>query len=101
MAPLPALAGLRYPRNVATREQVRAFLDRPWHRLRRAKDRYLAARVAEMGADEAFRMAAELNAHARAMGAQWSAADREADLDAAVTLRRILDRAGQRSRRTR
>jgi hypothetical protein len=86
---------------VATRAQIQAYLDRPWHRLRVEKDRYLAARIAEMGTDEAFRMAGELNAHARAMGARLSAADRQADLDAAVKLRRILDRAGRRSRRTR
>lgn len=86
---------------MATAAQIRAFLDRPWARLRAEKDRHLAARIAEKGADEAFRLAASLIEHARAMGAVQTLEDERADLDSAIRLRKVLDRARGRSRRTR
>ncbi|HEX2685716.1 MAG TPA: hypothetical protein VHN14_03820 [Kofleriaceae bacterium] len=82
-----------------TAQQLRAFLDRPWARLRAAKDRYTAAMIARDGADRAFQLAALLREYAVVMGAHPSPAERRADLDAAVALRRKLDRAGRRSRR--
>jgi hypothetical protein len=84
-----------------TVQQLRAFLGRPWTRLRAAKDRHTAAVIARDGADRAFQLAALLRDHAVAMGAHSSPAERRADLDAAVALRRKLDRAGRRPRRAR
>jgi hypothetical protein len=86
---------------VATREQLRTFLDRPWSRLRVLKDRHMAGVIARDGADWAFQVAALLREHARAMGATPSAADRRADLATAVNLRRKLDRARRRPQRAR
>jgi len=86
---------------VATREQVRAFLDRPWSMLRTLKDRHNAATIDRKGPDAAFRMAGMLRDYAELMGARPSEADRAADLQAAVDLRRKLDRANRRSRRSR
>lgn len=86
---------------VATAQQLQAFLARPWARLRALKDRHTAARIADGGADEAFRIAALLRAHAMTMGAVESDAARRADLRAAVRLRELLDRAGRRPRSTR
>jgi hypothetical protein len=86
---------------VATAEYLRSYLDRPWWRARRAKDQYVAQLVAVKGADEAFRLAATLDDHARAMGAVYSADERRQDLEAAIRMRRLLDRAGRRSRRPR
>jgi len=92
---------MRYPASVATPEQVRAFLDRPWARLRREKDRHVATRVAREGAETGLRMAEGLRAHVVSLGLAPPTADRRADLDAAVRLRRLLDRAGRRRRRAR
>ncbi|KAB2896290.1 MAG: hypothetical protein F9K40_14765 [Kofleriaceae bacterium] len=86
---------------MATPEQVRAFLDRPWVRLRREKDRTIAARVAREGAESGLRMATQLRLHVEALGLALTDADRRADLEAAVRLRRLLDRAGRRQRRAR
>ncbi|MBL9101833.1 MAG: hypothetical protein JNL82_12795 [Myxococcales bacterium] len=79
-----------------TREELRAFLARPWDRLRVLKDQHNAATIEREGVEAAFRLAASLRAHAKAMGAEPSPADREADLAAAVRLRRLLDRGGRR-----
>jgi hypothetical protein len=89
------------PAVTTTARQLRAFLERPWTRLRAAKDRHTAAVIARDGADRAFQLAALLRDHAVAMGAHASPAERRADLDAAVALRRKLDRAGRRPRRAR
>ena len=86
---------------VATREQLRAFRDRPWARLRELKDRHTATMIDREGADAAFRLAAILSEHARTMGAVPGAAARSADLAAAVELRRKLDRASRRYPRPR
>lgn len=86
---------------MATPEQLRAFLARPWARLRELKDRHVAEAIAEEGADLAFELAERLRAHAEAMDARPSEIDRAADLATAVRLRRLLDRAGRRSRRAR
>ena len=86
---------------MATRAEIRAFLDRPWERVREAKDRYLAALIAREGTDTAFRLAAMLRDHAAAMGARTSDDERAADLAAAIDLRRKLDRASRRRRRIR
>ncbi|HVV82535.1 MAG TPA: hypothetical protein VHE35_05620 [Kofleriaceae bacterium] len=84
-----------------TAAQLRAFLERPWSRLRAEKDRHTAAVVARDGADRAFAIAEALRRHAAAMGAIPTEADRRADLEAAVDLRRKLARAGRRLRRAR
>lgn len=84
-----------------TAAQLRAFLDRPWGRLRAAKDRQTGAVIARDGVDRAFALAEMLRAHAVAMGALPSPAERRADLEDAVTLRRKLDRANRRPRRPR
>lgn len=89
------------PAVATTAQQLRAFLERPWARLRAAKDRQTAALIAREGADRAFQLAALLRDHAVAMGAHPSPAERRADLDAAVALRRKLNRAGRRPRRAR
>jgi NAD(P)H-dependent FMN reductase len=86
---------------MTTPAQLRAFLDRPWSRLRELKDRHTAALVDREGVAGGFRLAALLRDHARAMGAEPSAAERQADLAAAVELRRKLDRASRRPRRAR
>jgi hypothetical protein len=83
-----------------TREQLRAFLDRPWGRLRALKDRHVAGVVAEGGADAAFRLAAALAERAEEAGACQNEEDRAEDLAAAVRLRRLLDRAGRRRPRS-
>lgn len=84
-----------------TAAQLRAFLDRPWGRLRVAKDVHTAAVIGRDGADRAFAIAEALRAHAEALGALPGPAERRADLEAAVTLRRKLDRAGRGPRRAR
>lgn len=86
---------------MATREQLRAFLDRPWARLRELKDRHTAAMIDRDGAGAAFRLAGILSDHARNMGAVSSEAARRDDLAAAVELRRKLDLASRRSQRPR
>jgi hypothetical protein len=84
---------------MATADELLAFLARPWSELRAAKDRYTAARLASESADAAFEMAEMLRAHADAMGARLTTRDRNADLAAAVRLKRLLDRASKRSAR--
>jgi hypothetical protein len=84
-----------------TREQLEAFLGRPWDRLRALKDRHHAAAIAAGGADEAFRVAGLLRAHADAMGAIETDAARRDDLRAAVRLRKLLDRVSRRTRSAR
>lgn len=82
-------------------EQLRRFLARPWARLRQVKDRHTLALVEREGADAAFRLAELLRAHARAMGAEQSRAERDADLVAVVRLKELLERASRRSERAR
>ena len=84
-----------------TPAQLRAFLDRPWARLRAAKDQHTAAVIGREGVARAFALAEALRTHAVAMGALPTVAERRADLESAVALRRKLDRAGRRSRRAR
>jgi len=84
-----------------TRAQLETFLARPWARLRALKDRHHAVVVAAEGADAAFRVAAQLRAHAQAMGADDTPAARREDLAAAVRLRKLLDRVSRRTRRAR
>lgn len=92
---------MTYASVMATREQLRAFLDRPWERLRELKDRHNANLVALDGADAAFAMEAALAARAAAAGATCTDDDRADDLATAVRLRRLLDRAGRRYVRAR
>jgi hypothetical protein len=82
--------------SMATRQQLRAFLDRPWDRLRELKDRHVAEVVARDGADAAFRIAAALRDRAKEAGARQSEQERADDLAAAIRIRRLLDRAGRR-----
>lgn len=84
---------------MATPEQLRAFLARPWARLRALKDRHVASEIERDGTDAAFEMAEGLRAHAEAMSSFPSDADRAEDLATAVHLRRLLDRAGSARRR--
>jgi hypothetical protein len=79
-----------------TREQLDAFLARPWARLRVLKDRHHAVAIAAAGADEAFRIAGLLRAHALAMGAVPNRTHQRADLAALVRLKKRLDRASRR-----
>lgn len=98
---LSSAGARRYPVLVPTAPQLQAFLARPWARLRALKDRHHSERIAASGADEAFRIAALLRAHATTMGAIESDTARRADLLAAVSLRKLLDRAGRRPRSAR
>lgn len=86
---------------MTTAAELRAFLDRPWDRLRALKDRHTAALVEREGTGAAFRIAASLQEHAAAMGAVPTPAQRADDLATAVRIRKLLDRANQRLRRDR
>lgn len=86
---------------VTTPEQLRAFLARPWDRLRELKDRHNMETVQREGVEAAFRMAEALREHAELMGAVPTAEDRAEDLAAAVRLKQLLDRAGRRLQGTR
>jgi hypothetical protein len=75
---------------------VRAFLERDWALVQRAKDEHRRRRHAEGGAAEALRTVEALWQHARALDPGWpSAADREEDLE---THRRVSE-ALQRTHR--
>ena len=84
-----------------TRAQLRAFLDRPWDRLRALKDRHNAETIAREGADAAFAIAAGLRERAEEAGARQSDQDRADDLACAIRIRSLLDRAGRRHNRAR
>jgi hypothetical protein len=84
---------------VTTRQQLRAFLDRPWARLRELKDQHVSELVAREGADAAFRLAEGLRARAEEAGARQTVEDRADDLATAIRIRRLLDRAGRRHHR--
>jgi hypothetical protein len=75
---------------------LRQFLSRPWERLRESKDRHVAGVIARGGADAAFRIVDQLREHARSCSAIVSDEDRQADLETAVRLRRLIDRANAR-----
>lgn len=81
---------------MTTPAELRAFLARPWDRLRVLKDRHNAETVEREGVEAAFRLAELLRAHARAMGALPSPAERADDLAAAVRLKQLLERASRR-----
>lgn len=65
------------------------------------KDRHNAQTVEREGVEAAFRLAALLRAHAKAMGALPSAAERADDLAAAVRLKQLLEHASRRLQSTR
>jgi hypothetical protein len=86
---------------MATAAEGRAFLDRPWDRLRREKDRYIAKTISERGTAYALDVSDELRWHAALLGAARDEEDRDEDLANAVRLRRLLDRANRPKRRAR
>lgn len=55
---------------MATRAELRAYLDRPWERLRELKDRHVSDLVQREGVDAAFAIAAGLAARAAEAGAR-------------------------------
>jgi len=85
---------MTYASRMATREQLRAFLDRPWERLRELKDLHNAKVVAD-DAEAALAMGEALAQRAEEAGARFTEEDRAADLATAIRLRRLLDRAGR------
>lgn len=84
---------------MTTRDELRAYLERPWARLRALKDRHNARTIERGGADAAFAIAAGLVARAAEAGATRTDAERADDLATAIRLRSLLDRAGRRHRR--
>ncbi len=78
---------------------IRAFVDRDWERVRRAKDAYWAERIARLGAAEGFRVADELRRQALLNDPAWPHPDdRASDLAAHVCLSALLRRADRTSR---
>jgi hypothetical protein len=72
-------------------EDLRAFANRDWRAVARAKREYQARLFREQGPAAMVRMARELFAHARAVKPDWpSAREREADLLHHVELKRAL-----------
>ena len=83
-----------------SRQNLRAFLGRPWEQLRVSKDRHTTRLAERQGAASTLRMADQLRVHVARLGAVPTAAACAADLATAVRLRRLLDRAYRRSSRT-
>ncbi|MFZ5469915.1 MAG: hypothetical protein ACOZIN_10810 [Myxococcota bacterium] len=76
------------------REDVEAFLGRPWNELERMKEDYLIERLDRGGPTEGFRMADELRLSVMlvAEGAAWL--ERDEDFDNHIRLKQLLERAG-------
>ncbi len=73
---------------------IRAFVSRDWERVRQSKDSYWQARVARLGAVEAFRIAADLRRQALLQHPGWPfAEDRRRDLLGHVRLALLFRRA--------
>jgi len=78
---------------------IREFVSRDWAAVRENKDAYWAKRIAELGPEEAFRIAEELRRQALLQEPGWpSAESRQLDLESharvAAFLRRV-DSAGR------
>jgi hypothetical protein len=87
----PALTD--YNRSVITRG-IREFVARDWAAVRASKDAYWAARIAQLGPLEAFRVSEELRLQARVQAPSWpDEASRRDDLRAHVRLVQLLRRA--------
>lgn len=91
--PCPRL--LRSKLMPVTSENLKAFLGRPWDRLRALRDQYTAGVLETEGAGALLEMGDALRAHAEVCGATVSAQARSDDLLGAVGLRRLLDRASR------
>jgi hypothetical protein len=99
--PFAALVERLSSGEMTTRNELRAYLDRPWARLRALKDRHNAQTVEREGADRAFAIAIGLSVRAAEAGALPTDAERADDLAVAVRIRSLLDRAGRRHRHAR
>ena len=74
-----------------TKENARAFLDRPWAELAELKERHWREAL-ESDPLATFRISAELWAYLHRMGRTTNDAERQADFDAHRRLRALLDR---------
>jgi hypothetical protein len=73
------------------REHVRAFANRDWRAIARAKREHQVRLFREHGPSATLRIARALFAHARAVDPGWpSVREREADLAHHVELKRLL-----------
>jgi len=73
------------------REDIRAFANRDWRAIARAKREHQARLFRERGPLAMVQIARDLFAHARKVDPDWpSASERKADLDHHVALKRAL-----------
>jgi len=78
------------------REDVVAFLTRPWRELRTGKERHWATLRRRKGAAAALEAAHALRLHMQEIRRSWpSALERRADLQEHVRLSRLLRRIGR------
>jgi hypothetical protein len=79
---------------------IREFVSRDWRLVRRAKDRYWADRIQQLGAVEGLRVADELRRQALALDPLWPHPEgRQADLSAHVRLAQLFSRVSSPRRR--
>jgi hypothetical protein len=76
------------------REDVQAFLRRPWGEIRRAKEDFWVAELARMSLAEAFALADSLRQSALLLAGDDFLALRSQDLQDLVEFKRTLERAG-------
>ena len=79
-------------------EDLRAFLDRPWDRLRAKKDAHQARRLSAAGADASFALAESLRVFSEEVGGQWRRDSRKQDLADLLFLKQRLERISARRR---
>lgn len=83
-----------------TAPDVRSFLDRDWDAIEQETARFWRARKRALGPAEGIRISDELRRQAIATHPDWPDADSRAeDLDAHVTLSRLMKNAGTPVRR--
>lgn len=83
----------RYSRPVRA-EDVRAYLNRPWHLLETLEQEHWAGELATRGPAAALEAAQALWVHMRQVRPDWpTEVDRQADLAHHVALKRAIDRA--------
>ncbi len=80
-------------------EDVKAFLNRPWERLRQRKDRELFERVDRLGAREAIRLGDSLRVSVSELVGGPGPDARAEDLRDLIRLKRLLERSTARRRR--
>jgi hypothetical protein len=80
------------------REDVQAFVNRPWKELRRSKEEYWLAELKRMSVTEAFELADSLRISAIALAGDAFMTDRDEDLKDLIALKRKLERAHAASR---